>query len=462
MQYIVFVAMASALYAISRYDLQRAFVYVWIPFLMIFPSGWYVNIPGLPDPNFPQAAVIPIIFLLVTREIHKLEFGTIEVLIVIYFTFRFLVDWESRGYWDAQNYAFDLLTTMVAPYMMGRYIINSRQMDIATAKMFVLMFLVQAPGFIYELRMWQPPIYRVMGFMFPDVGSGLSVRYGLARITGPFTHPILACVIFIAIYRLHKWLEWMGVCNQPQTGLLGVFQSWGRRFPFSFAFQISIIFFVMIIFTFSRGPWIGGLVGAALTAVGNAGNRKRALYIFVCVMVLGALGAEAAFNYYLSPDSEGKISEGAETMLYRKIMLDKYEAFIWEKPWTGWGLTTVPQVPGMESIDNAYFLMALQHGIPAPVLFVIIFIFAIGTQIKFGLNSSAKEPPLGFTFAGIYTACFMAFATVYIGGQTPSILFLVLGWGEGIRKREIQQVRADKSDDAKPVAAAPPFRKVIY
>ncbi len=459
MAYIVFVAMVSAIYAINRYDVQRAFVNVWIPFLMLLPTAWYVNIPGLPDPNFSQAAVIPIIFVLVTRQLHTLELGKIEFLIFIYFTFRFAVDWQSRGYWDAQNYAFDLLTTMVAPYMMGRYIINSRQMDIATAKMLVLMFLVQAPGSIYELRMWQPPVYRVFGFLFPFDASGLSVRYGLARITGPFTHPILACVIFIALYRLHKWLDWMGVWKQPQTGLYGVFLGWSRRFPLSFSMHITIIFIVMIILTFSRGPWIGGMAGAALTAVGNAGNRKRALYIFVVLMVIGGMGAEAAFNYYLMPGSDGKISEGAETMLYRKIMLDRYEAFIWEKPWTGWGLTTVPQVQGMESIDNAYFLMALQHGIPAPVLFVIIFLYAIGTQIKFGLDSSAKEPPLGFTFAGIYLSCFFAFATVYIGGQTPALLFLFLGWGEGIRKRGVQSLGPD---DAKPVAAPPPFRKVIY
>ena len=281
----------------------------------------------------------------------------------------------------------------------------------------------------------------------------------MARITGPFTHPILACVVFVALYRLHRWLDWMGVWKQPQTGLYAVFLSWSRRFPLSFSMHITIIFIVIIILTFSRGPWIGGMAGAALTAVGNAGNRKRALIIFVVVMAVGGLLAEAALNYYLSPGSDGKISEGAETMLYRKIMLDRYEAFIWEKPWTGWGLTTVPSIEGMESIDNAYFLMALQHGIPAPTLFVIIFLYAIGTQIKFGLDSTAKEPPLGFTFAGIYLSCFFSFATVYIGGQTPSLLFLFLGWGEGIRKREVQVVR---TDDAQPVVAAPPFRKVIY
>jgi hypothetical protein len=57
------------------------------------------------------------------------------------------------------------------------------------------------------------------------------------------------------------------------------------------------------------------------------------------------------------------------------------------------------------------------------------------SQIKFGINTPIGEIPLGFTFAGIYLLCFISFATVYMGGQTESMLFLLLGWGESIKNR---------------------------
>jgi hypothetical protein len=90
----------------------------------------------------------------------------------------------------------------------------------------------------------------------------------------------------------------------------------------------------------------------------------------------------------------------------------------------------------MESIDNAFFLMALQHGVLAPALFAIIFVYAIVSQLQFGLRSALGKAPLGFTFSGIYLMCFIAFATVYMGAQTEPLLFLMLGWGEGMKSRQ--------------------------
>lgn len=79
--------------------------------------------------------------------------------------------------------------------------------------------------------------------------------------------------------------------------------------------------------------------------------------------------------------------------------------------------------------------MALQHGILAPACFILIFIYAIITQIQFGLKSPLHEIPIGFTFCGIYLICFISFSTVYMGVQTEPMLFLLLGWGESIKNR---------------------------
>jgi len=114
----------------------------------------------------------------------------------------------------------------------------------------------------------------------------------------------------------------------------------------------------------------------------------------------------------------------------------------------------------MESVDNAFFLMALQHGVLAPAIFVVIFLYAIVGQIRFGLKAPAGEPPLGFTFSGIYLMCFIAFSTVYMGSQTEPMLFLLLGWGESVKNRREQAPSADAP--ATPATdAAPPFRRVM-
>jgi hypothetical protein len=457
-RYVVFVAMLAAILAIRRRGVQAAFLDVWIPFFLALPFAFWVNIPGLPDPNFMQAAILPILFVVLRDRIASLTFGRMEALLLAYVVVRVTADFLSRGYADAQNYAFYMLSALIGPYLLGRLLIDDRRMDIDTARRFVLMFLLFFPLFIYEARFWVSPIFKLLAGFFPDASSGLSIRWGFARTAGTFEHPILACIMIVAVYRLHRWMCWIGEWERPQPGLMGAIQKQARRVPVSFAHQISMVLIVMALMTISRGPWIGAFAGAAVAAVGNFANRKRWLIIVLAALLLSAIAGQLALDAYITPREGAVLSGEAQTMLYRKVMIDQYKSFLMEKMWTGWGLTTVPKIPGMESVDNAFFLMALQHGVLAPAVFVVIFLYAIISQIKFGLKAPADEPPLGFTFSGIYVMCFIAFSTVYMGAQTEPMLFLLLGWGESIKRRPAESAPAGRPR----AAPAPPFRRVMY
>ncbi len=460
-RYIVFVAMLISLRLLARRGLEQTFLRVWIPFFLVMPTAFWVNIPGLPDPNFMQAAILPMLLVLFRDQQSKMQFGRMELLLALYVVVRVFCDFLSRGYSDAQNYAFYLLSALIGPYLLGRYVISSRRMDIETARMFVLMFLIFFPMFLYEIKFWVSPVFKLLGGFFPNAGSGLSLRWGMARTAGTFEHPILACIMIIAVYRMHRWLCWLGVWQQPQDGWLGCIQQQARRFPFTFSTQISIVLILMALMTISRGPWIGGFAGAALAAVGNFKNRKKWLIMVVGAFLLGGVAGQLALDAYITP-AEGEVLSGeAQTMLYRKVMIDQYKAFLMDRMWTGWGLTTVPTIKGMESVDNAFFLMALQHGVIAPALFLLILGYAIVSQVKFGLGAPAGEPPLGFTFSGIYLVCLISFSTVYMGAQTEPMIFLLLGWGESVKnRREKILLAADQPHTSNRPRS--PFRRVIY
>jgi len=458
-RYIVFVAMLMAISVLQKRGPQEAFLKVWIPFFLSMPFVFWCNIPGLPDPNFMQAAILPILFVLLRDQGHAMRFGRMEVLLLLYVLVRVVADFLSRGYSDAQNYAFYMLSSLIGPYLIGNYLINSRRMDIATAKMFVLMFVLFFPMFLYEAKFWVSPIYKLLSGFFPNAISGLSIRWGLARTAGTFEHPILACIMIILVYRLHRWLCWQGVWDAPQTGLLGRIQKQLKRFPLAFKHQISAMLILMSLMTISRGPWIGGFAAAALVAVGNMKDRWKWLLIVLALFAGGGILGQTALNAYITPEEGEVLSGEAQTMLYRKVMVEQYQKFLLEKKWTGWGLTTVPKIRGMESVDNAFFLMALQHGLLAPGMFVIIFLYAIISQLKFGLKAAPGEPPMGFTFSGIYLMCFISFSTVYMGAQTEPMLFLLLGWGEGIKNRK--EAVGVQSSSSGPIPPALPFRRVM-
>jgi len=461
MRYVVFVAMLLSFVVVQRSGLQAAFLRVWIPVFLAMPTMFWVNIPGLPDPNFMQAAIIPLMLVLVRDHLDRMRLGPMEMLILLYLVIRVFADFLGRGYSDAQNYAFYLLTSLVGPYLLGRYVIDSRRMDIATAKVFVTMFVIFFPMFLYEAKFWVSPIYKLVSPLFPGSFSGLSLRWGIARTAGTFEHPILACIMIIAAYRLHRWLSWVGAWRGPQTGFYGWWQRQTVGLPLRLEDQVALVLIVMALMTISRGPWIGGLAAAVLVAVGNLKNRRRGLVAVGLLFLVGGIGGKLALDAYLTPAMGEVLSGEAQTMLYRKEMIDRYKQFLLDKIWWGWGLTYVPKIRGMESVDNAFFLMALQHGVFAPTVFVVIFLYAIVTQILFGLKAPVGTAPIGFTFSGIYLMCFVSFATVYMGAQTEPLLFLLLGWGESIKARGHEAV-SGPGGPAPPPTPPHPFRRVLF
>ncbi len=460
-EYSVFIAMLISIVVLVKKDLETAFLRVWIPFFILLPFIFWIHVPLAADYNFMSAAIFPILFVLLKNKFKEIEFGPMEMLLLTYVVIRVVADSLSRGYSDAQHYTHYMVSSVIGPFLLGRYIINSRRMDIETARRFVLMLLLLFPMFLYEAKFWVNPIYKILSPLFPNAMSGLSIRYGMARTAGNFEHPILACIMIVAVYRLHRWLSWQGVWEQTQAGWLGWIQKQSKRFPLQFKYQISIVLIVMALMTISRGPWIGAFAGATLTMVGNAKDRKKWLIIAALVFLMGGVLGQTALDAYITP-KEGEILDGeALTMLYRKVMIDRYKDFLMERMWTGWGLTTVPKIQGMESVDNAFFLMALQHGVLAPAVFVVLFLYAIGTQIRFGLSAVPGESPIGFTFSGIYLMCFVAFSTVYMGAQTEPMLFLLLGWGESIKNRK-EAAGAAKSGEGEQASPKLPFRRVLY
>lgn len=457
--FIVFLATPVSFWMLARRGLEQAFLKWWLPLFLSMPTVFTAHIPMVPLRTFLQAAIVPLLLVLLRDRRSEMRFGRMETLLALYVLLRVSCDFMGRGYSDAQNYAAYMLTALIGPYLLGRYVIDRRQMDIDTARRFVLMFLLFFPMFLYEAKFWVSPVYAVFARFFPDAFSGLSVRWGLARTAGTFEHPILACIMIIAVYRLHRWLGWQGVWDQPQDGWLGWIQARASRLPLAFEHQISVVLILMALMTISRGPWIGGFAGAALAAVGNCKDRRKWLVIVVSAFVLGGLAGQAALDAYITPGEGEILSDEAQTMLYRKVMIDQYKVFLIDRMWTGWGLTTVPTIKGMESVDNAFFLMALQHGVLAPALFILVFVYAIVSQIRFGLQAPMAEAPIGFTFSGIYLACFIAFFTVYMGAQTEPMLFLLLGWGESIKNRES---RSPDPASRQATTLRQPFRRVIH
>lgn len=397
---------------------EWAFLAVYLPVLLILPDYYRWVLPGLPDPTFNQAAILPIAAVAAARYGKQWRWSFCDLLVAGFAVMVGYSEFANAGYAEAQNLMFDMLASLLLPYFCAKLLVEPFGLRVACARRIVLLLFALSVIGIYEFRFGKTPFRMALDGFFPDQGTGwvTTFRWGLARVAGPYGHAILAGAILIVGYRLQRWLEWSG--------------AWSAR-----GRLITLGLIAGIVMTLVRGPWIGGVAGAVLTGIGLARNRKAAAGAVLAIFLLVGVPAAVALYSWASVGRANAKTTSQETAAYRKELIDKYVDIALARSTLGWGRNTWPKVPGMPSIDNYYLLLALMHGLVALGLLVAIFLWMMARLVRHGLSIPPGVLPRGgslaFTFFGIYAAIAVTIATVYMGNQLVPLFALLTGWAEG-------------------------------
>lgn len=411
---------------IQKKGVYRAFVDVYLPVMLLLPDYFRCYLPGLPDPTMNQAAILPVAgwFLLKETRGWKLSFGDILVLAFAYVTAY--SEYRAKGYSEAQNLMFDTLTNVVFPYVLTKGLVEGRGHRLEFAQRFVLLMTVCAFTLPYETKMTLVLIRLPLNPFFKGQGNWTpTARYGLIRAAGPYGHAILAGVMFCVAYRIQRWIDWAG----GWTGKVKAFGfSMERRKFYTLAMLAGSIL------TLVRGPWIGGLAAGAVMVALRARNRRAVGSALLAAFVVLGIPAITWAWQWASVGRANALTTSQETACYRKELIEGYLSIAAEHAMWGWGRAGWPQIPGMESTDNHFLLLALNHGLVALVVFFAIMFRHIGKLLRFGLKRPRSDPSalLAFNLAGAYLVFLISLATVYHGMQTVHLFFLVAGWAEGL------------------------------
>ncbi|MBI3802127.1 MAG: O-antigen ligase domain-containing protein [Deltaproteobacteria bacterium] len=417
----------AAYYAFARSP-QYAFLRVYLPVMLLLPEYYRWIAPGLPDPTFSQAAILPIFLAFLLKDAKRWRFSGADLLV---FGYAFCVgysEYVNSGYSEAQNLIFNMFTWVLCPYILAKGLIEPHGLRIELAKRLVFpLFLVSVIS-LYEFRFGSTPWRIILDRFFPGqaVGWVTTFRWGLARIAGPYGHAILAGIMLVIGYRLQRWLQWNKAWEPHFKHLPSL--------PLSKAQVLTVGLLGGVIMTLCKGPWGGAVLGAGLAAIGRVKNRKLAVNLLIAGILLIGIPAFIGLWSWASVGREYAKTVSQETAAYRKELIDHYVDIALAKSWWGWGLTKWPKVPGMPSIDNYYLLLALMHGLLALGLFVALQFYMAVRLYWRGWHT--PPPPLSgsslaFTLLGIYAAFGFSVATVYMGNQVIPLFFLITGWAEG-------------------------------
>lgn len=405
---------------------QSAFVDVYLAALVLLPDYYYWNAPGLPDPSFVEAAIVPAAIAFLLRRDGAWRWSLTDVLVGAYAVFVAASEYRAAGFKEAQNLMFDCLTGVLLPYVLAKGIIEPRGLRATVAKRLVLLFFAVSCLSVFEFRFGQNPYRMLFDPFFAGQGRGwvVSIRWGFGRIAGPYGHAILAGVMLIAAYRLARWTD----ANELWPEKLRRWQ------PLRTGAILSLGILAGLLMTLCRGPWLGAILAAGLSRFGRAKDKRTAMLVALgfCVCVL--LPAALAFKAYVSVGRSGAQSATQETAAYRFELLQNYLDIVAQKPALGWGRSTWPKVPGQPSIDNHYLLLLLMHGVSATLTLLALVGWIGGRLFLHGMRepgSSRSGQSFTFTLLGTILGIAFAVTTVFMGLNTQPLLFLLFGWGEG-------------------------------
>lgn len=415
-----------AAYWVSRYGVVRAFLDVYLPVLLVLPDYFRFPIPGLPDPTMNQAAIVPIAAAFFAKELKGWKLSTGDVFVFLFVYMCAYSEYRAKGYSEAQNLMFDMLTNVALPYALTKLLVEGKGNRLEFAKRFILLMTIVAFMLPYETKMTIVLVRIPLNPFFPGQGNWTpTARWGLIRAAGPYGHAILAGVMFCVAYRFQRWLEWSG-------GWTGKVKLPGLSLPRGRFYTLAML--GASILTLVKGPWVGAFAGGGVVLALKAKNRKAvggALLAFL--VVLGIPG----FIWFLQWSSVGRanaLTVSQETACYRKELIEGYISVAAQHAMWGWGRAGWPKIPGMESTDNHYLLLALNHGLVAVSLFFAVQFRLIGKLIRFGLRRDRTDPSalLAFNLAGAIIVFLISLATVYHGTQTVHLFFITAGWADGL------------------------------
>jgi hypothetical protein len=399
---------------IYRRGIVDAFLYSYLPCLILISPAYSLVIQGLPDLTFSNMAFLPVFVGALLLYGHRYRPIILDFFVLAFFGWEIIAENHVAGYWSALSVAIGALREFLGPYFVARLLIGTKQLSVERfIKVFVFLgflnILTELHSVIFGFSL-QDRLFRHI-FVGTHHGLWFMHRFGLPRLQASFNHSITAGLFFAIIYRLHRWLQWNGMW-EPR--FRSQWMRWAPKAPL-----ISVCLLFMLVMSISRGPWLAALVGAFIAGT-SLKIRPRVHLLVRCIALGIALYVGYGLLEWYVMEYRGGGMQGSAR--YRWDLYQRVQEHIDEKPIYGWGVREWPIDKGtaQSSIDNAYLFYALKRGYVGLGLFLLILGWQTLTSFvrvcsqKHPKNGKKKSPSLEITLFSVHVTLIVALGTVWI------------------------------------------------
>jgi hypothetical protein len=445
---------------LARGTIRQAFIYVYLPAILLLPQYYIFRPPHMPPITFGDAAILPLGVALFATELRRWRLQWMDLWVFLFVlgsaASEALSSELASGDWvsfftadstaktllsyNVNNGIFQLfadLTVIILPYMLGKLLIEEGEIagrparKAFVSRLVVLLAIVGTVSifdFLTGTNSWQ----RVFRHLFPDqfVEWSMQIRWGFGRIAGPFAHAILAGMIFLTGLIYCLWLR----SSDPK---------WGTRrllngLPLTKRAVVLPAVFAGLLMTQSRGPWMGVALALLFAVLIRVLPVRKAAVAFAVLLAMFGTVAFLVGDRYTTGTRDQAASEEQSSAIYRRQLLQSYTPVVQERMAFGWGISDFPAAGGQRSIDNQYLWLAVTRGFVGMGLFLII---GIGSGIRLvdlaGRPMFPEDRMLVYAHMAVLLGLMTTFATVYMGEQVVPVFFLVIGWMQAVNPARV-------------------------
>lgn len=429
-------ALLSVYFAFTR-SLNYAFLNIFVLTVFFIPSYFAWKPPMIPDPNFHEAVAGALMLVFLIRGLPGWRFSWADILVLVFAFSVSYSEYTNYSFKEAQNLMANMVLSVLFPYILTKSLIEPAGLRVEFAKRIVFILAIVSLLMITENHLrgshtiWQ----KVLGPIF-DVGwrRGVIYRWGMVRASGPFVHPINAGIIIAVAFQLQQWLYWNGAWPLKIK--------WLPKLPLNVPQILTLIIAMGLFAPLSRAPWLAAILGIITTftlakvisLTRDVTSRYLIIGLLLGGLAIGGLAMEEAFTQFASVGRQETSTQERETIAYRFLLYETYGATILQQPIWGWGRLGWPVDKTQPSIDNAFLLLALNHGLVALGCLIILFILIMSRVFFRIMQEPAAKPPQATFSIALFSLLLIemfSLSTVALFGTNTTLLFVLFGWAEG-------------------------------
>lgn len=400
----VFFSSFLVLNFLSQNKINKAFIYVVIPSIFLFPSVLTYN-SGLPITGitFYIAGMFVLALYLFMFRFKEIKFSILDTLILIYLLVNLLIGiYKGETGYTIKIFEGNVLNIYIL-YSVSKYFFKSNYMikkSLDIIAICCLILLVFAPLEFIKGD------YIIKYFWTGDYPFFQQApRWGLNRIQLFFSHPIVAGIIYsyISIYGFYN------IINYKKN----------RKMYITFA----VLGFIGTMLSISRGPFMFLILFYGFLIFKNVKSKVKWLLLLIGLITMITINLDSIGN--MSIDS---------SIGYRVNLITEAKELIGGSPWIGyggnikyngdvgydWGGT------GVMTIDNFYLYKTFSEGFISLALFLLIIILTVFYYVKLKANERLSKNDKFYISIAMITINLIMLNYIFVANMYHSDILLFI------------------------------------